>query len=171
MKRRLNMAAALLHDPQIVLLDEPTAGVDPQSRNSILELVRAIREHGRTVVYTTHYMEEAQKLCDRVAIIDHGRVIAAGTPRELISGSRGQSRIELRTARPVELAQLRLIPFVESVTELGGAYALRSSDAPRALIELVKWMEAERHELLDLHVTRPTLEDTFIEFTGKRIRE
>src|SRR6266540_3135666 len=150
-RQRLAVAHALVNEPEVVIM--------------------RLKCEFKTVILTTLYIEEAERLCDRVAIVDHGRVIAAGAPRELISGSRGQSRIELRTARPVELAELRLIPFVESVTESGGAYALRSPDAPRALVELVKWMEAERHELLDLHVTRPTLEDTFIELTGKRIRE
>ncbi|HEY6401910.1 MAG TPA: ABC transporter ATP-binding protein [Blastocatellia bacterium] len=170
-QQRLAVALALVNEPEVVILDEPTTGLDAQARRELHDVIERLKRESKTVILTTHYIEEAERLCDRVAIIDHGRVIAAGTPRELIFGSRGQSRIELRTARPVELAQLRLIPFVESVTESGGAYALRSSDAPRALIELVKWMEAERHELLDLHVTRPTLEDTFIELTGKRIRE
>ena len=170
-RQRLAVALALVNEPEVVILDEPTTGLDAQARRELHDVIERLKRESKTVILTTHYIEEAERLCDRVAIVDHGRVIAAGTPRELISGSRGQSRIELRTARPVELAELRLIPFVESVTESGGAYSLRSPDAPRALIELVKWMEAGRHELLDLHVTRPTLEDTFIELTGKRIRE
>ena len=170
-RQRLAVALALVNEPEVVILDEPTTGLDAQARRELHDVIERLKSESKTVILTTHYIEEAERLCDRVAIVDHGRVIAAGTPRELISGSRGQSRIELRTARPVELAELRLIPFVESVTESGGAYSLRSPDAPRALVELIKWMEAERHELLDLHVTRPTLEDTFIELTGKRIRE
>jgi ABC-2 type transport system ATP-binding protein len=170
-RQRLAVALAMVNEPEVVILDEPTTGLDAQARRELHDVIERLKHESKTVILTTHYIEEAERLCDRVAIIDHGRVIAAGTPRELISGSRGQSRIELRTARPVELAELRSIPFVDSVTESCGAYALRSPDAPRALIELVKWMEAERHELLDLHVTRPTLEDTFIELTGKRIRE
>jgi len=170
-QQRLAVALALVNDPEVVILDEPTTGLDAQARRELHDVIERLKRESKTVILTTHYIEEAERLCDRAAIIDHGRVIAAGTPRELTAASRKQSRIELRTAEPVELSQLRLIPFVESVTETGGAYALRSSDAPRALIELVKWMEAERHELLDLHITRPTLEDTFIELTGRRIRE
>ncbi len=170
-QQRLAVALALVNDPEVVILDEPTTGLDARGRRELHCLIELLKNESKTVILTTHYIEEAEKLCDRVAIIDHGRVIATGPPRELIAGSRGQSRIELRTAEPIELAELRLIPFVESVTESGGAYILRSGDAPRALIELIKWMEAERHELLDLHITRPTLEDTFIELTGKRIRE
>ena len=170
-RQRLAVALALVNEPEVVILDEPTTGLDAQARRELHDVIERLKSESKTVILTTHYIEEAERLCDRVAIVDHGRVIAAGTPRELISGSRGQSRIELRTARPVELAELRSIPFVESVTESGGSYSLRSPDAPRALVELVKWMDAGRHELLDLHVTRPTLEDTFIELTGKRIRE
>jgi len=170
-QQRLAVALALVNNPEVVILDEPTTGLDAQARRELHGVIERLKDESKTVILTTHYIEEAERLCDRVAIIDHGRVIATGTPRELIARSSGQSRIELRTAEPVELAALRLIPFVESVTESGGAYALRSSDAPRALIELVKWMETGRHELVDLHITRPTLEDTFIELTGKRIRE
>jgi len=170
-QQRLAVALALVNNPEVVILDEPTTGLDAQARRELHGVIERMKDESKTVILTTHYIEEAERLCDRVAIIDHGRVIATGTPRELIARSSGQSRIELRTAEPVELAALRLIPFVESVTESGGAYALRSSDAPRALIELIKWMETGRHELVDLHITRPTLEDTFIELTGKRIRE
>src|SRR5215468_9665422 len=170
-QQRLAVALALVNNPEVVILDEPTTGLDAQARRELHGVIERLKDESKTVILTTHYIEEAERLCDRVAIIDHGRVIATGTPRELIARSSGQSRIELRTAEPVELAALRLIPFIESVTESGGAYALRSSDAPRALIELVKWMETGRHELVDLHITRPTLEDTFIELTGKRIRE
>jgi len=170
-QQRLAVALALVNNPEVVILDEPTTGLDAQARRELHGVIERLKDESKTVILTTHYIEEAERLCDRVAIIDHGRVIATGTPRELIARSSGQSRIELRTAEPVELAALRLIPFIESVTESGGAYALRSSDAPRALIELIKWMETGRHELVDLHITRPTLEDTFIELTGKRIRE
>src|SRR5262249_61658241 len=104
-------------------------------------VTESVKREGKPWILTRHYIEGAERLCDRVAITDPGRVIAAGTPRELTAASRKQSRIELRTAEPVELSQLRLIPFVESVTETDGAYALRSSDSPRALIELVNCVE------------------------------
>src|SRR5262249_51259155 len=147
-QQRLAVALALVNDPEVVILDEPTTGLDAQARRELHGVIERLKDERKTVILTTHYIEEAERLCDRVAIIDHGRVIATGTPRELIAKSSGQSRIELRTAAPVELAELRSIPFVESVTESGGAYALRSADATRALIELIKWIEAERHELV-----------------------
>ena len=170
-QQRLAIALALVNDPEVVILDEPTTGLDAQARRELHSMIERLKRDGKTVLLTTHYIEEAERLCDRVAIIDHGKIIALGSPRELIAQSRGQSRIELRTTVPVTLAELRRIPFVESVAESGGAYVLRSSDAPHALIELVKWMEAGPHELEDLHITRPTLEDVFIELTGRRIRE
>jgi ABC-2 type transport system ATP-binding protein len=105
-----------------------------------------------------------------VAIIDYGRIIALGTPRELIARSRGLSRIEFSADAPLAPAALRRIPFVESVAELANAYELRAADAPRAVLELFKWLEAERRELMDLRITRPTLEDVFIELTGRKIR-
>jgi ABC-2 type transport system ATP-binding protein len=170
-QQRLAIALALVNDPEVVILDEPTTGLDAQARRELHGVIERLKREGKTVLLTTHYIEEAERLCDRVAIIDHGKIIALGAPRELIAQSRGQARIELRTTAPVTLAELRQLPFVESVAESGGAYLLRSSDAPHALIELVKWLEAGQYELEDLHITRPTLEDVFIELTGRKIRE
>jgi ABC-2 type transport system ATP-binding protein len=170
-KQRLAVALALAGDPEVVILDEPTAGLDPQARRELHGVIDRLRQQGKTIILTTHYIEEAEKLCDRVAIIDHGKIIALDSPRQLVARSRGQSRIEFRTAGPIAVAHLRQLPFTDGVAESQGAYLLRTADAPRAVIELVKWLEAERHELLDLHITRPTLEDAFIELTGRRMRE
>jgi ABC-2 type transport system ATP-binding protein len=146
MKRRLNMAAALLHDPQIVLLDEPTAGVDPQSRNSILELVRAIREHGRTVVYTTHYREEAQKLCDRVAIIDHGRLLDLDTVDGLIAKHTSAS--------------------VVTIERDDGDVRIETTDAVAALASHVG-----QPGVRGVRVERPDLETVFLHLTGRSLRD
>ncbi|HZS10109.1 MAG TPA: ABC transporter ATP-binding protein [Blastocatellia bacterium] len=170
-KQRLAVALALVNDPEVVILDEPTAGLDPQSRRELHDIIDRLKTQGKTIILTTHYIEEAEKLCDRVAIIDHGRIIATGSPRELVNRARGQSNIEFTTASPIAPALLRQIPFVDSVAERQGVYVLRTAFAPRVVVELIKWLEAERHELLDLHITRPTLEDVFIELTGRRIRE
>lgn len=170
-QQRLAVALALVNDPAVVLLDEPTTGLDPQARRELHGVIEGLKARGRTVILTTHYIEEAERLCDRVAIIDHGKIIALDTPQQLIARSSGQSRIEFRTASALALGQLRQLPFVESVAESGGAYILRSAAVARTLSELIKWLDAEGHELLDLHVTRPTLEDVFIELTGRRIRE
>lgn len=170
-QQRLAIALALVNDPEVIILDEPTTGLDPQARRELHGVIDTLRQAGKTIILTTHYIEEAEKLCDRVAIIDHGQIIASGSPQELISQSRDQVKIEFRTAAPIQLARLRSIPFVSSVTEGLGAYELRSADGTRSIIELIKWLEAEQHELVDLHITRPTLEDIFIELTGRRIRE
>jgi ABC-2 type transport system ATP-binding protein len=170
-QQRLAVALALVNDPEVIILDEPTSGLDPQARRELHNVIDALRQQGKTVILTTHYIEEAEKLCDRVAVIDHGRIIALDTPRQLVARSGGHSRIEFRTATPLEMSELRQIPFTESLTESHDAYVLRVVDGSRALIELVKWLDVEGYELIDLHVTRPTLEDVFIELTGRRIRQ
>ncbi|MCC6661749.1 MAG: ABC transporter ATP-binding protein [Phycisphaerales bacterium] len=146
MKRRLNLAVALMPDPPLLLLDEPTAGVDPQSRNNILDLVRTLREQGRTVVYTTHYMEEAQKLCDRVAVIDRGRLLALGTVDELITmhGGRSVVRIERGT-------EVRRVETADPMLELPAALADRATTA--------------------VHIDRPDLESVFLNLTGRSLRD
>ena len=146
MKRRLNLAAALLHEPRLVLLDEPTAGVDPQSRNAILERILALRQAGLTVVYTTHYMEEAERLCDRVAIVDQGRVLALDTVAGLLRAHGGPPAL-LATVR----GEARRIPTADPVAEL----ARLASAGP----------------VEDFRVERATLEDVFLGLTGRRLRD
>jgi ABC-2 type transport system ATP-binding protein len=146
MQRRLNLAAALLHQPRLVLLDEPTAGVDPQSRNAILERILELRRAGLTVVYTTHYMEEAERLCDRVAIVDHGRVLALDTVANLLR-AHGVEPVLVATVG----GQVRRIP---------------TPDPAGALIRLVAQARVE-----DFHVERPDLEQVFLKLTGRRLRD
>jgi ABC-2 type transport system ATP-binding protein len=170
-QQRLCVALALVNDPAVVILDEPTAGLDPQSRRELYGVIARMRDRGRTVILTTHYIEEAEKLCDRVAIIDHGRIIATGSPRQLIARSRGHSHVEFSAAAPIDAALLRNVPFADGAIETNGVYRLRAADVSRAVIELIKWLESERNELVDLRVTRPSLEDVFIELTGRKMRE
>ena len=146
MKRRLNLAVALIPDPPLLLLDEPTAGVDPQSRNNILDLVRGLKEQGRTVVYTTHYMEEAQKLCDRVAIIDKGRLLALGTVDELIRMHGGRSVVRVERG-----GDTRRIETADPMAELPAALADRTTTA--------------------VHIDRPDLESVFLNLTGRSLRD
>lgn len=146
MKRRLNLAVAVIHDPPLLLLDEPTVGVDPQSRNALFELVQAMRTEGRTIVYTTHYMEEAQKLCDRVAIVDHGRVLALDTVNALIRAHGGQSTITVERASGVE-RRVSAEPLRDITTLIAG------------------------NDVLGLHVERPDLESVFLNLTGRSLRD
>lgn len=147
MKRRLNLAGALVHDPGLILLDEPTAGVDPQSRNSILELVRRLAGAGKTIVYTTHYMEEASKLCDRVGVIDKGSLMALGTVHELIARHGGASVVNVVRGEQSE--------------------RFESSDPVR---EVARLMQADPG-ISSIHIDRPDLESVFLSLTGRRLRE
>jgi ABC-2 type transport system ATP-binding protein len=165
-RQRLAIALALVNDPQVVILDEPTAGLDPQARRESHGIIERLRDRGRAVILTTHYIEEAEKLCDRVGIMAGGRLLALDAPRRIIAQHNGYSRIEFGVTEPLAPAALRQLPYVESVSESAGVYSLRTADAPRAAVELITWLEAERRELLDLRIVRPTLEDVFIELTG-----
>jgi ABC-2 type transport system ATP-binding protein len=146
MKRRLNLVAALLHDPELVLLDEPTAGVDPQSRNALLDRIIELRAEGLTVIYTTHYMEEAERICDRVAIVDHGRVLALGTVAELLAAHGGEPVLVVRGG-----GGERRIPTRDPVGELLRLAAAGGVD--------------------DFHVERADLESVFLNLTGRRLRD
>jgi ABC-2 type transport system ATP-binding protein len=170
-QQRLAVALALVNDPAVVILDEPTAGLDPQSRRELHGVIARMRDRGRTVIITTHYIEEAEKLCDRVAIIDHGRIIATGSPRQLVARARSHSHVEFSVAAPIPLGLLHSVPFADDAIETNGVYRLRAADVSRAVVELIKWLESEGNELIDLRVARPSLEDVFIELTGRKIRE
>ncbi len=170
-QQRLAVALALVNDPAVVILDEPTAGLDPQSRRELHGFIARMRDQGKTVILTTHYIEEAEKLCDRVAIIDHGRIIALDSPGRLIARARSHSHVEFSAAAPIPPDLLRSVPFADSAIEANGVYRLGAADVSRAVVELIKWLEAERNELVDLRVARPSLEDVFIELTGRKIRE
>jgi ABC-2 type transport system ATP-binding protein len=170
-KQRLALAMALVNDPQVVFLDEPTAGLDPQVRREIYDIIEELRRGKRTLLLTTHYIEEAERLCDRVAIVDYGRVIAMGTPRELKHASAGTTRIEVRLARPPADASLARLEGVTGCHEFEGVHVLHSSRAPRTIVALVKQLEAENNELQSLEMFSPSLEDAFIELTGRRLRE
>ncbi|HEV2096347.1 MAG TPA: ABC transporter ATP-binding protein [Chthoniobacterales bacterium] len=172
-KQRLALALSLINDPQLLFLDEPTTGLDPQVRLEIRDLIEELRSEKRTILMTTHYIEEAERLCDRVAIIDAGTIIALGTPRELQERSANQSAIEMRFTQP-----WRNGPFPEwhgairtIVSDDAKHVKVTSKHPARTLVEMVKWTDAQGIELEDVHLNRPTLEDVFIELTGKKLRE
>ncbi|WP_407343203.1 ABC transporter ATP-binding protein [Pengzhenrongella phosphoraccumulans] len=173
MKRRLNIAIGLLHQPTLLILDEPTVGVDPQSRNAILESVEALSGEGMAVLYTTHYMEEAERLCDRIAIIDSGRIQAEGTQGELITLIGGVDHIRLAGAgvSDATASALRDLAAVEQVAVDGRALTLTVRDAPSAVASIVTTATAHGMTLSEVEITRPDLESVFLHLTGKALRD
>jgi ABC-2 type transport system ATP-binding protein len=172
-KQRLALALALLNDPQVLFLDEPSAGLDPQARLEIHELVLDLRREQRTILMTTHYIEEAEKLCDRVAIVDEGRVVALGTPREIQEKALAHCTIEIELATPLgELAPPRWEEAGQiTVDQAGRKIAVTTGHPARIVVEMVKWLDEKGVELADIRIKRPSLEDAFIELTGKSLRE
>jgi ABC-2 type transport system ATP-binding protein len=170
-KQRLALAMALVNDPKVLFLDEPTAGLDPQVRREIYDIIEELKREKKTIVMTTHYIEEAERLCDRVAIVDHGKVVALGTPRELKSRAGGATRIEVRLAKPEADGALKKLEGVSDARELDGTYVIHSLRPPKTIVDLVKHLEAEGNELVSLEIASPSLEDVFIEMTGRRLRD
>ena len=173
MKRRLNIGIGLLHRPKLLILDEPTVGVDPQSRNSILESVESLSAEGMAVLYTTHYMEEAERLCDRVAIIDEGTFKAEGTRRELVSMVGGRDRITITAtgdlSRAVQAA--REIPGVFEASHSDQGLEVLADEASRLLPELLRRLAAAGAVITGVEVVEPNLEAVFLHVTGKALRD
>lgn len=168
-RQRLAIALALVNDPEIVLLDEPTAGLDPQSRRLLWAFVRDLRVQGRTIVITTHYMEEAEALCDRVGIIDHGRLLALDSPARLIDQLDGLSTITCSTSIPVEV--VRDLPGVIGVSGDGDVMRLQTRDILVALEGLLGQSKRLAVPVRSMHVEQPNLEDVFLQHTGRTIRD
>ncbi|MCK5577477.1 MAG: ABC transporter ATP-binding protein [Dehalococcoidales bacterium] len=172
-QQRLSVAMALVNDPEIAFLDEPTTGLDPQARRGLWSVIEDMRTRGRTVFLTTHYMEEAERLCDRVAIIDHGKIIAMGTPAELISNYFKESAIQFEMQPPPPEIVLRTFPGTTQAVVSDNEAIVYSNDIPSTMSAILKY--AEKVDLADqlknLHVRESTLEDVFLKLTGRRIRE
>lgn len=173
MKRRLNIGIGLLHRPQLLVLDEPTVGVDPQSRNAILESVEALSVEGMAVLYTTHYMEEAERLCDRIGIIDHGRLVAEGTRRELIELVGGQDRIRLRALGDLEAAAaaLRSLPDVREAAVSAHGIDVIAEHAADALPRVLGKVASTGASVSNVSVEEPNLESVFLHLTGRALRD
>ena len=174
MKRRLNIAVGLLHSPQVLFMDEPTVGVDPQSRNAIFDYVKKMRDEGMTVLYTTHYMEEAEQLCDRVAIVDEGSIVALNTPKKLINDL-GQSIIHLglpdHSMDKELLSQLRSLPDVKTAFRFDGRMSVEAVHTQKALVQLLDLFNRSGAGITALEVLEPNLETVFLQLTGKKLRE
>ncbi|MGH2584058.1 MAG: ABC transporter ATP-binding protein [Dehalococcoidia bacterium] len=169
-QQRLSVALALVNQPEIVFLDEPTTGLDPQARANLWDLIESIRAEGATVLLTTHYMEEAEKLCDRVAIVDHGRIVALDTPRRLIDSNFAETAVifRMRAAPVEELERLTGVPRVETDVD---EVTLYSADVPATMAALLDFAREHGQTLENLYVRGATLEDVFLRLTGRRLRE
>jgi ABC-2 type transport system ATP-binding protein len=172
-KQRVALALALVNEPSLLFLDEPTTGLDPQVRHEIHNLIHELRSDHRSILITTHYIEEAERLCDRVAIIDAGKIIELGTPREIQQRVLGQTLVEVTTSEPVPLDSLpeKLRAEKYSMRDEGKTLSMQTEQPAALIVELVKWIDQQGLRLVDIHMKRPTLEDVFIELTGKKLRE
>jgi ABC-2 type transport system ATP-binding protein len=173
-KQRLSLACALVGDPELLFLDEPTTGLDPQSRLQSWGIVEGLRARGRTVLLTTHYMEEAEHLCDRVAIVDHGKLIALGTPRELMASLGAEHVIEFALeggARPLPPELLRALPSVEGVAQEDGRCRLTVREVHRTIPALLKALSDHGAAFSQLTTHHATLEDVFVSLTGRTLRD
>ncbi len=173
MKRRLNLAAALLHDPQILLLDEPTVGVDPQSRNAIFDNLETLKKRGKTLVYTTHYMEEAERLCDRIIIIDHGRVIANDTLHGLhrMLPVTNLLAIELEGPDGFKLEPLLMLPDVVSAEVREGIVRIGLHNLTTGAPAVLRWLSESGYSYQHVTSERPDLETVFLSLTGRNLRD
>jgi len=172
MKRRINIAAGLLHRPEILFLDEPTVGVDPQSRNNIFENVERLNREGLTILYTTHYMEEAERLCDRVAIVDQGRIIALDTPKALIDSlGGGIIHIGLSGKGDAVAESARALPAVKSIRRIDGKMEIEAHRAQEALVSVLEVANRLDANVTSLEILKPNLETVFLHLTGKTLRD
>ena len=170
-KQRLAVACALVSDPELLFLDEPTTGLDPQARLSLWDVVERFREGGGTILLTTHYMEEATRLCDRVAIMDHGKMIALGTPADLIASLGADQIIEFSVTNPLADDALNGLPAVSHVHKRGETYALTVAEMGVALPALLAEIKRQQSDLVTLTTHQATLEDVFVSLTGRMLRD
>ena len=173
-KQRLAVATALVGNPKLLFLDEPTTGLDPQSRRQLWEIIRTFQQRGGTVLLTTHYMDEAEKLCDRLSIVDHGKVIASGTPRELIERTCGAQMIEFATSNgraAISKEEWHKLPGVESVHQDDSLTVLNAREPHATIPALLAEVEARGLQLDHLTTRQASLEDVFVQLTGRHLRE
>jgi ABC-2 type transport system ATP-binding protein len=173
MKRRVNIAAGLLHQPQVLFLDEPTVGVDPQSRNFIFDNIERLNQQGMTILYTTHYMEEAERLCHRVAIIDQGQIIAMDTPKALIDRlGGGIIRLGLsETTTQKFITQVKKLPAVKNVSLQDSILSVQTHHSQEALAQIIQLLNTAKVTITTLEILEPNLESVFLHLTGRRLRD
>lgn len=171
--RRLNIACGIAHKPKLIFLDEPTVAVDPQSRNNILDGIKTLRDNGATIIYTTHYMEEVEILCDRVIILDKGKIIASGTTEELKSLSKTVEKVSIEVVELSSkcLEEIRNFKNVDSVTYTNNSLVITYKKGKNNLGELINYFQTKKIHYHTILVSRPTLNDVFLELTGKELRD
>ncbi len=171
MKRRLNIAAALVHDPDLLVLDEPTVGVDPQSRNAIFDNLEALAAGGKAIVYTTHYMEEAERLADRIVIVDHGRVVASDTPAVLRRSLGNTGVVTLEVGGTVDVTALLQEPGVTRAGQSDEILTVTIADLGASLPHVMTWLSARGHAIRRVTSSQANLEDVFLSLTGRQLRD
>jgi len=169
-KQRLFIALAMINDPRVVFFDELSTGLDPQARRAMWDLVRGIRDKGKTIVLTTHFMEEAERLCDRVAIIDHGKIIALDSPENLIRGLGAEHRVVFTSDAGLEADSLAGLPGVIRADRIGERWVVFGRD-DRVVVEVVNFLSSSRIKFRDLRTEQATLEDVFLTLTGREMRD
>jgi ABC-2 type transport system ATP-binding protein len=170
-KQRLALACALVGEPDLLFLDEPTTGLDPQARRQVWDLIEQFKRDGRTIVLTTHYMDEAERLCGRVAIMDHGKVIARGTPRELVASIGVEHVVEFSTGMPIDLAAIGAIPGARDVRTNNDGVSMQVTELHRAMPALLDVLGRQGVPLTELRTHSATLEDVFVALTGRHLRD
>lgn len=171
-RQRLALAVALIGRPSVLFLDEPTTGLDPQARRALWDVILGLREEGRAVLLTTHYMDEAERLCDRVLVMDHGRILAEGTPRELTRAYAPEAAVEIDPGgMPVNLEELGRLAAVTRVRQEEGRVLLHTADPAATLMALAEYAQARGLPLSDLRTRSATMDDVFMALTGRRLRE
>lgn len=171
--RRLNIACGIAHKPSIIFLDEPTVAVDPQSRNNILDGIKKLRDNGATILYTTHYMEEVEIICDRVIILDKGKVLATGTTDELKELAKIEEKVtvEVNELEEKYMEEIKKLEHVDEVTYNGNILLITYKKGKNNLIELIDYLKKESIKYNKIYSERPTLNDVFLELTGKELRD
>ena len=170
-KQRLSVALALVNNPELVFLDEPTTGLDPQARRSLWEVVQTMKNDGKTVFLTTHYMDEAEQLCDRVAIMDHGKIMAIDSPQALIANQFSERAITVQKSAAYSAEQFENLPNVARVVSEENDILIYSTAVQKTLGALIEFAEQSGFELGDINIRKASLEDVFLKLTGRRIRE
>jgi ABC-2 type transport system ATP-binding protein len=170
-KQRLALALALVNDPKVLFLDEPTTALDPQARRNIWDIIEGLSQRGKTIVLNTHYMEEAEQLCERVGIMDHGQIIALDTPANLINKQNLESAVEVTSSNGIGREVFEKLPRVNKVTQDGAKFILHTREPSSLLADIVHLREENKLHLENISVREATLEDTFLALTGRKLRE